>query len=89
MNDRPAGAKRRSVAFRLVRALLATVASLYLLAAATISFAQTRILYHPRKTVDATPADLGLKFEPIRLTLNAISSPAGATRATPATRSCR
>jgi uncharacterized protein len=56
-------------AFRVVRALLATVACLYLLAAA-IWYAQTKILYHPRKTLDVTPADLGLKFEPVRLALD-------------------
>jgi fermentation-respiration switch protein FrsA (DUF1100 family) len=70
MNGGRASAKRRSLAFRVVRALLATVASLYLLAAAVIWLAQTRILYHPRKTLDVTPADLGLKFEPVRLALN-------------------
>jgi fermentation-respiration switch protein FrsA (DUF1100 family) len=69
MNGARASAKR-SPGVRVVRALLATVASLYLLASAAIWFAQTRILYHPRKTLDATPADLGLKFEPVRLALN-------------------
>ena len=70
MNGARASAKRRSLSFRLVRALLATVACLYVLVAAAIWFAQTRILYHPRKTLDVTPADLGLTFEPVRLALN-------------------
>jgi len=62
--------ERRPLLFRVVRALLATVACLYVGLAAAIWFAQTSILYHPRKTVDRTPADLGLKFEPVRLALN-------------------
>jgi uncharacterized protein len=69
MNGAPASATR-SPGVRVVRALVATIASLYLLVAAAIWFAQTRILYHPRKTLDATPADLGLKFEAVRLPLN-------------------
>jgi hypothetical protein len=69
MNGASAGAKR-SPGVRVVRALLATVASLYVLAAAAIWFAQTKLLYHPRKTLDATPADLGLQFEPVRLALH-------------------
>lgn len=69
MNGARASAKR-SPGVRVVRALVATVASLYVLAAAAIWFAQTKLLYHPRKTLDATPADLGLKFEPVRLALH-------------------
>jgi uncharacterized protein len=60
----------KGAAVRVVRALLATVAGLYLLAAAAIWFAQTSVLYHPRKTIDVTPSDFGLKFEPVRLALN-------------------
>lgn len=62
--------KRRSLTFRIVRALLATAACLYLLAAATLWAVQTRIFYHPRKTVDVTPANFGLTFDPVRLPLN-------------------
>jgi fermentation-respiration switch protein FrsA (DUF1100 family) len=54
----------------VVRGLLLTVGCLYLLAAAAIWYAQTTVLYHPRKNLDVTPADLGLTFEPVRLTLN-------------------
>src|SRR5688572_1199852 len=70
MNGVPASAKRRSQAFRVVRALAATVAFLYLLMGAAIWYAQTKILYHPRATLDVTPADLGLTFEPVRVPLN-------------------
>jgi fermentation-respiration switch protein FrsA (DUF1100 family) len=56
--------------FRVVRALLATVASLYLLVAVAVWYGQTRLVYHPRKNLDATPADLGLEFEAVRLPLN-------------------
>src|SRR4051812_33017997 len=48
---------------RVVRALLATVASLYLLVAVAVWYGQTRLVYHPRKNLDATPVDLGLEFE--------------------------
>jgi hypothetical protein len=51
-------------------ALLGIVACLYLLLGAAIWYAQTKILYHPRKTLDVTPAELGLKFEPVLLPLN-------------------
>ena len=65
-----ASATRRSLAFRVVRALLVTVACLYLLVAAAIWYGQTTILYHPRKTLSVTPADLGLTFDAVRLPLN-------------------
>jgi uncharacterized protein len=71
MNGVPASAKRRSLAFRVVRALLATVACLYLLVAVAVWYAQTKLLYHPRATLDVTPADLGLKFDAVQLPLNA------------------
>jgi len=70
MNEARANTKGRPLAFRIVRALLATVACLYLLVAVAIWYAQTKILYHPRTTLDVTPADLGLKFEPVRLPLD-------------------
>ena len=60
----------RSLAVRVVRALLVTAACLYLLLAAAIWYGQTRILYHPQKALGVTPADLGLKFEVVRLPLN-------------------
>jgi len=69
MNGPRPSAKRQS-AFRAARALLATVACLYLLAAAAIWYGQTALLYHPEKTLDVTPADLGLKFEAVQLPLN-------------------
>jgi hypothetical protein len=70
INDGPVGAKRRSVAFRLVRALLATLACLYLLAAVAIWYGQTKVLYHPRRAIDVTPANFGLTFDSITLPLN-------------------
>ena len=59
--------------FRVARVLLATAACLYVLLSAAVWYAQARLLYHPRKTVDVTPADLGLAFEPVRLPLGADS----------------
>lgn len=77
--------KRRSPAFRIVRGLLATVACLYLLVSAALWMAQTRMLYHPRKTLDVTPVDLGLTFECVQLPLNGDRLAGAATiRFTPA-----
>ena len=63
-----ASATRRSLAFRVVRALLATVVCLYLLVAAVIWDGQTTILYHPRKTLSVTPARSDVRA--VRLPLN-------------------
>lgn len=70
MRDGAADGNRRSRVFRLVRALLVTVACLYGLAAAAIWSAQTRILYHPREMVDVTPAAFDLPFDSVALPLN-------------------
>jgi len=70
MNELHSSAKRRSPPLRVVRALLASVVVLYLLTATAIWWVQTRVLYHPRKTVDVTPADLGLRFDAVKLPLN-------------------
>jgi hypothetical protein len=56
MNGARASPNRRSPAFRVVRTLLAIVACLYLALGAAIWYAQTTILYHPRKTLDVMPA---------------------------------
>jgi fermentation-respiration switch protein FrsA (DUF1100 family) len=69
MNGARASARSRSLASS-VRTVLATLACLYVLVVAAIWYAQTRILYHPRPSLDVTPADLGLTFEPVRLALN-------------------
>jgi alpha-beta hydrolase superfamily lysophospholipase len=70
MNEQRPPANRRSRAVRVARVLLVTVAALYLLAAAAVWWVQTRVLYHPRKTVDVTPTDVGLVFQPVQLPLN-------------------
>jgi len=57
----------RSLAFRLLRALLAGIAVLYLLVVGVIWYAQTKILFHPNSIVDATPADSGVKFAEVML----------------------
>lgn len=59
----------RSLAFRLVRALFAGAAICYLLLTASIWYAQTKLLYHPSSSVDATPGDLGEPFDNIALPL--------------------
>jgi len=69
-NDRPVGATRRATAVRILRVLLLTLACLYVLAGAAIWFAQTTILYHPRRDIDVTPANFGLTFDAITLPLN-------------------
>ena len=70
MNDSPVGTNRRAVAFRVVRVVLGTLACLYVLAGAAIWLAQTRILYHPQRGIDVTPANFGLTFDSITLPLN-------------------
>ena len=60
----------RSLALRLVRALFAGIATCYLLLTGAIWYAQTKILYHPSSTVNATPGDLGEPFDNITLPLN-------------------
>jgi len=56
MNEACLSVKRRSRVLRVVRALLVTVVVLYVLIATAVWWAQTRVLYHPRKTLDVTPA---------------------------------
>jgi fermentation-respiration switch protein FrsA (DUF1100 family) len=70
MNEAFLSVKRRSRVLRVVRALLVTVVVLYVLIATAVWWAQTRVLYHPRKTLDVTPADLGLTFDSVQLPLN-------------------
>jgi fermentation-respiration switch protein FrsA (DUF1100 family) len=62
--------RRYELAFRAARTLLAAVVCLYVLATAAIWYAQTRVLYHPRRTLGATPADLGLTFDAVQLPLS-------------------
>jgi pimeloyl-ACP methyl ester carboxylesterase len=57
------------LAFRLVRALLAGIAICYFLLTGAIWYAQTKILYHPSSSVDATPGDSGERFDNITLPL--------------------
>jgi pimeloyl-ACP methyl ester carboxylesterase len=59
----------KSLAFRLVRALFAGIAICYLLITGIIWYAQTKILYHPSGSVDATPGDSGAPFENVTLPL--------------------
>ena len=59
----------RSLAFRLLRALLAGIAVLYLLIVGAVWYEQTKILFHPSSIVDATPADSGVKFAEVMLSL--------------------
>ena len=60
----------RSLALRLVRALFAGIAICYFLLTGAIWYAQTKILYHPSSTVNATPGDSGEPFDNITLPLN-------------------
>ena len=45
------------------------MASVYLLVAGVIWYAQAKILFHPSRIVDVTPGDLGLKFNNVTLPL--------------------
>ena len=59
----------RSLAIRLLRALLTGVAALYLLISAVIWYAQTKIIFHPSSVISTTPADSGVKFTDVTLPL--------------------
>jgi uncharacterized protein len=67
----PAGNKKRSLTFRLARGLFGAISLAYLLVVGTIWYAQEKILFHPRRIVDVTPGDSGVKFENVTLPLNA------------------
>ena len=58
------------MAYRIVRGLFAGLAICYVLVAAAIWYEQTKILYHPSRTVGATPAGSGVPFEDITLPLD-------------------
>jgi len=65
----PSARKMRSLSFRVARVLFAAIAGVYLLAVGAIWYAQTKILFHPSRVVDVTPADLGVKFDKVTLPL--------------------
>src|SRR5215204_5306206 len=58
-----------SLPFRLVRGLLAGIAICYFVLTGAIWYMQTKILYHPSRSVDSTPGDLGEPFDNITLPL--------------------
>src|SRR5260370_13048721 len=66
----PAAKKTRSLSFRIVRGLFAAIACAYLLMVGAIWYAQAKIIFHPSRTVDGTPGDLGVKFNNVTLPLN-------------------
>src|SRR5260370_4567873 len=66
----PAAKKTRSLSFRIVRGLFAAIACAYLLMVGAIWYAQAKIIFHPSRTVDVTPGDLGVKFNNVTLPLN-------------------
>jgi alpha-beta hydrolase superfamily lysophospholipase len=58
---------RRSVTFRLVRGLIATLAAAYLLTVSALWYWQASFIFQPSPVVDTTPSDLGVKFEKVTL----------------------
>lgn len=65
----PATNKTRSLAVRVVRGFLAVITVGYLLIVAIVWYSQTKILYHPSRIVNTTPADFGVKFTEVMLAL--------------------
>src|SRR5689334_11796719 len=61
--------RTRSLAFRLFRAIFAGIAFLSLLITGAVWYAQTKILFHPSRIVETTPADSGMKFAEVMLPL--------------------
>jgi fermentation-respiration switch protein FrsA (DUF1100 family) len=61
--------KTRSLAFRLVRGLVAAMAGAYLLMMGTLWYTQTKFIFHPGRVVDVTPGDFGVKFDKVTLPL--------------------
>ena len=51
----PPATKAQSPVFRLVRGLFAAIAIPYVLMVGALWYAQGKILFHPSRTVDATP----------------------------------
>jgi fermentation-respiration switch protein FrsA (DUF1100 family) len=49
--------------------LFAAIVLVYLLVVGAIWYTQSKFLFHPDKTVDVTPGDLGVKFENVTLPL--------------------
>jgi hypothetical protein len=62
--------KTRSLAFRLLRGLVIAIAGAYLLIVGAIWYAQAKVIFQPSRTVRATPADSGVKFDSVTLPLN-------------------
>jgi hypothetical protein len=61
--------RKRSLAFRVGRVIIAGIAGLYLVIVGAIWYTQARFIFHPSSIVDSTPADLGVRFENVRLPL--------------------
>lgn len=59
----------RRLWFRVLRASAAALLGIYVLASLAVWSVQTRVLYHPSRTVYVTPADLGGTFENVTLAL--------------------
>jgi uncharacterized protein len=57
------------LAFRVGRVIIAGIAGLYLVIVGGIWYTQARFIFHPSSIVDSTPADLGVRFENVRLPL--------------------
>jgi uncharacterized protein len=58
---------RRSLMFRLVRGLIATLAAAYALIVVALWYWQASFIFQPSPVVQTTPSDLGAKFEKVTL----------------------
>ena len=58
---------RRSLMFRLLRGLIATLAAAYALIVVALWYWQASFIFQPSPVVQTTPSDLGVKFEKVTL----------------------
>jgi alpha-beta hydrolase superfamily lysophospholipase len=61
---------RRSLTVRLVRGLIAAIASAYLLIVGALWYWQASFIFLPSPVVETTPGDLGVKFEKVALPIS-------------------
>jgi uncharacterized protein len=58
------------MAFRLARGFFFAIVGAYLLVVGAIWYVQAKVIFQPSRTVQRTPADLGVKFNDVTLPLH-------------------
>jgi fermentation-respiration switch protein FrsA (DUF1100 family) len=54
---------------RVLRGIFVALAAAYLFIVGAVWYAQAKFIFHPSESVDGTPADLGIQFESVTLSL--------------------